>query len=320
MLALSLATVWPVASVAQPTDAAPYPSRPIRVVVPTVSGPPPDVVARLVAEKLATSLGRPVVVDNRPGAIGTIGLNVVAKASPDGHTLGVIAMPYVVAPSLLAKMPFDLERDLLPVTMINWSYTLFAVRAASGIDSVKDLVAAARAKPGALKFSSGGNGTPPHLAAALFAREAAIDVLHVPYKGSPAGVSALLAGEVDMAFGPIAALAPHLEAGRLKAIATAAPLRLRRYPHIPALREIGYPAVEVSDWQGIVAPAGTPAAIVARLHAELTKIVSASGMRERLDALGMEAAQLGPERFGAHLRKEAGRWNALVRATGIRAD
>lgn len=305
---------------AQSMDAPSYPSKPVRIIVPTVAGPPPDAVARLLAEKLTVAFGRSVIVDNRPGAIGTIGLDAVTKAPADGYTLGVIAMPYVVAPSLLAKMPFDIERDLAPVTMSNWSYALLAVRRASTVRSVSELVALAKARPGAMKFSSGGNGTPPHLAGALLARETGIDILHVPYKGSPAGVVALLAGEVDMAFGPIAALSTHLASGRLSAIATAAPYRLTQYPEIPTLKELGYPTVEISDWHGLVAPIATPRELIARLDSEFSKILSTTDIRDRLNALGMEVANLRSEAFAVHMRKEISRWNRLVHAAGIKAD
>jgi tripartite-type tricarboxylate transporter receptor subunit TctC len=305
---------------AQSSEATPYPSKPVRLVVPTVAGPPPDVVARLLAEGLAAALDRPIVVDNRPGAIGSLGLKIVVNAPADGYTLGLIAMPYIVAPSLLARMPFDIGRDLAPIAMLAWSYTLLAVRSAAAVQSVPQLVVLAKERPGTMKFSSGGNGTPPHLAAALFAREARIDIAHIPYKGSPAGVTALVAGEVDMAFGPIAAMWPHMESGKLRALATAAPMRLKAYPDIPTLKELGYAAVQVSDWQGVVAPVATPPAVIARLHAEIAKILATPQMRERLRALGMEAAELGPRAFAAHLRSEISRWNDLVRVAGIKAD
>jgi tripartite-type tricarboxylate transporter receptor subunit TctC len=278
------------------------------------------VVARLLGEKLAGALGQPVVVENRPGAIGTIGLNAVAKAPADGHTLGLIALPYIAAPSLLANVPYDTERDLAPVTLITWSYTLLAVSAASSVRSVADLVALANAQPGALKFSSGGNATPPHLAGELFIREAGVKITHIPYKGSPAGVIALLAGDVDLTFGATGTVSPQLKSGKLRALATAAPRRLALHPEIPTLIELGYPALEVSDWQGVVAPAGTHRDVIVRLHAEIVKVLATADFRERLNALGLEASGLGPEPFAAHIHKEIHRWGNLVRAAGIKAD
>ncbi len=320
-LALAVASLLTIASsMAQPRDLEPYPTKPIKLIVPTVPGPPPDVVARLLGEKLAAAFGRPVVIENRPGAIGTIGLNAVVKAPADGHTLGLIALPYIVAPSLLAKVPYDTERDLAPVAMINWSYALLVVTGASSVRSLADLVALANAKPGALKFSSGGNGTPPHLAGELFIREAGVKLTHIPYKGSPAGVIALLAGDVDLTFGPTATVSPHLKSGKLRALATAAPRRLTLHPEIPTLIELGYPALEVSDWQGVVAPARTHRYVIARLHAEIAKVLATPDFRERLNVLGMEAADLGPEPFAAHIHKEIRRWGSLVRAAGIKAD
>ena len=318
---LALLSLLAIASFgAQAKDVEPYPSKPIKLIVPTVPGPPPDVVARLLGEKLAAAFGRPLVVENRPGAIGTIGLNAVAKASADGYTLGLIALPYIVAPSLLATVPYDTERDLAPVAMINWSYTLLAVTGASNVRSVADLVAVANAKPGTLKFSSGGNGTPPHLAGELFIRAAGVQITHIPYKGSPAGVMALLAGDVDLTFGATAMVSPHLKSGKLRALATVAPRRATLHPEIPTLIELGYAGLAVSDWQGVVAPAGTPRDVIARLHAEIVKLLVTPDFRERLHALGLEPSALGPELFAAHIQNEIHRWGRLVRAAGIRAD
>jgi tripartite-type tricarboxylate transporter receptor subunit TctC len=261
-----------------------------------------------------------VVVDNRPGAIGTIGLHAVARATPDGYTIGVISMPYVIAPSLLAQVPYDTLRDLAPVTLVNWSYTLLAVPAGSSARSVADLVALAKARPAALKFSSNGNGTPSHLMAELFQREAGVRMIHIPYKGSVAGVNAVLSGEVDMTIGAAASVAPHDKVGKLRALATAAPKRLSSFPDVPTLLELGYPNLHVSDWQGIVAPAGTPAKIIYRLHGEIERALRSVDTRQRLETLGMEAAGAGPEEFSAHIQREVQRWSKLVRDAGIKAE
>jgi tripartite-type tricarboxylate transporter receptor subunit TctC len=312
--------LWVAAFAGQAQDAVAYPTKPIRLIVPTVPGPPPDVMARNLGEKLAGALGQPVIVDNRPGAIGTIGLNIVVKAPADGYTIGVIGLAYIAGPSLLAHVPYDTEKQLVPVTLTNWSYPVLAVPAASPVRSVGDLVALAKSRPGMLKYSSGGNATPPHLAGELFKREAGVEILHIPYKGSTANITALVAGEVDLAFGPTMALSPHIKSGKLRALATAGRHRLAPYPEVPTLVELGYSRLEVNDWHGIVAPSGTPGEVIGRLHAEIMKVLANTDFRQRLDALGMETVGLGPEPFAAHIRSEIQRWNRLVRDAGIKAD
>lgn len=294
-----------------------FPERTVRIIVPTVPGPPPDVVARLIAEKLSLQLARPVIVENRPGAVGSIGLQAVARAPADGYTVGMLAMPYVVAPSLLPQVPYDIENDFAPVALINWSYAVLAVPSASPAHSVDGLLAEAKAHPGGIKYASSGNGTPPHLAGEMLRRSAGVELVHVPYKGTPASVTALLTGEVDFAFAAPGALAPHVVAGRVRLLATPAPRRLAAYPDLPTLAELGH-AVEVSDWQGIVAPSGTPAARVKRLHAEIHAAVLALG--ERFRAIGMEPADLGPEEFGKLVRSESRKWRRIVQESAIRLD
>jgi tripartite-type tricarboxylate transporter receptor subunit TctC len=317
LVALALLSV---ALSAHATESLHYPVKPVRLIVPTVPGSPPDVVARIVSERLAAALGQAVVTENRPGAAGTIGLGAVAKAAPDGHTLGVMGLAYIGAPSPAGGMPYDIERDLLAVVPMNWHYTLFAVPASSAAGSVAEFVALAKARPGLLKFSSGGNGTPPHLAGELFKRQAGVDLLHIPYKGAPPSVAALIAGEVDMTISSTGALAPHLRSGRLRALATAAPQRIGAFPELPTLAELGYPDVVMADWQGIVAPAGTPQAVVRRLHAEVSRIMASENVRQRLASIGMEPASASPEEFGAHIRSELRKWATLVREAGIKSD
>jgi tripartite-type tricarboxylate transporter receptor subunit TctC len=322
ILALFAAAALAVASfVVRAKDAEPYPTKPIKLIVPTVPGPPPDVVARILAEKLGGAFGRPVVVENRPGAIGTIGLNAVAKSAPDGYVLGLITLAYVVAPSLLAQAPaYDTEKDLAPVTLINWNHPILAVRADSRVRSVADLIALAKAHPGELKYSSSGNGTPPHFAGELLKREAGVAIAHIPYKGPGPAIVALLSGEVDLTIAATSAVSPHVKSGKLRVLATVAPLRLAGYPDIPTLVELGYPGLTFTDWQGIAAPAGTPGDVVARLHAEIMKVLSAPDFKQRLEVLGLEAAGLGPEQFATYVHKEIQRWSKLVRETGIKAD
>lgn len=297
-----------------------YPVKPIRIFVSTGPGAPPDVMARLLGEKLAGSLGQPIIVENRPGASGTIGMNAVAKASPDGYTLGIFSMGYTTAPSLVKPMPYDTEKDLSTVTLLAKDSNLLVVPSGSSEKSVADLVAAAKAKPGALKFSSGGNSTPAHLSGELFKREAGIDITHIPYKTPPAGAAAVLAGEVDMMFGATVAVAPHIKSGKLRVLATSTPQRIPAYPDVPTLVELGYTNAVISNWSGIVAPAGTPKDVIERLHVEIQKVLAMPETRQRLEGLGVEASPGRPEEFAALMRSELQRWNKLVRDAGIKQD
>lgn len=297
-----------------------YPVRPLRIIVPSTPGGPPDIIARLLAEKLAGTFGRPVVVENRPGASFTIGVHAVAKATPDGYTLGVLHMPATVSPSLIAKLPYDTARDLAAVSLVAWSYNILAVPAAAPAKSLADLVATAKAKPGALKFSSGGNGTPAHLAGELFKREARIDIVHIPYKGASAGAVAVLAGDVDMMIGATGVLTAHVKSGKLRALATPASQRITAHPELPTFIELGYPTVQIREWHGIVAPAGSPRDIIERLHVEISRALAQPDVRQRLEPLGLETAGIGPTDFAAHIRDELRKWAKLVRDAGIKAD
>ena len=298
----------------------PYPTRPIRFIIPSTSGSPPDLVARVIGEKLAVALGQPVVIDNRPGASGTIAISVMTKAAPDGYTLAAIGMPPLVFASLFAQRPFDSERDLAPVALVAWNYNVLAVPSASPVKSVAQLIAAAKAKPGALRYSSGGNASPAHLASELLKQVAAVDILHVPYKGAAAAVVAMLTGETDMMIGAVGALSPQIKSGRLRALATSAPQRILAYPELPTFVELGYPGVQLRDLQGIAAPAGTPRGVITRLHAEITKASGAADVKERLEAQGIEAASAGPEQLAAQIRSELRNWGKVIRDAGIKVD
>jgi tripartite-type tricarboxylate transporter receptor subunit TctC len=300
--------------------AAAFPERPIRLIVPTTAGSVPDVIARLVAERMGEELRQPVVVENRPGAGGTIGLAAVAKSTPDGYTLGVLSLPYVIAPAMLSTTSYDTETDLVPVAVINWNYAFLCVRGDAPYQSVADLVAAARARPRDLRYSSQGIATPGHLAIKLLERQSAIELTHVPYKGGPAAVNALLAGEVDVHVGGLAVLSGQLRSKGLRALATMAPHRLAEYPDVPTMEELGYAGVELRDWQGIVAPAGTPHEIVARLSAAIARVVGQQAVQARLAALGMEGAGIGPEGFREIVRTEAQRWRRVIREEHITAE
>jgi tripartite-type tricarboxylate transporter receptor subunit TctC len=305
----------------QGKEPASYPVRPIRLIVPTTPSAPPDIVARVIGEKLAAALGQPVVVDNRPGAMGSIGLEAMAKAAADGYTLGVIGMPFIaVTPKLLPRIPYDTTKDFAPVALVAWNYNILTVPAVAPVKSVAHLIAAAKAKPGALRFSSGGNGTPAHLASELLKREANIDIMHVPYKGAAAAVTAMLTGEVDMMIGFVGAVSPYIKTGRLRALATSAPKRISAYPELPTFVELGYPRVQISDWQGVFAPRGTPGHVMGRLHVEIAKATAMAEVKERLEAMGMEVARAGPQEAAVQIRSDIQQWSQLIRDVGIKAD
>jgi tripartite-type tricarboxylate transporter receptor subunit TctC len=311
---------YSIATVAYDVRAAPYPERPIKLIVPTTAGSGPDVVARIVGERLTASLGQPVVVENRPGAIGTIGLNAVAKAPPDGYTLGMISTTFLATPSLIVHMPYDTEKDLSAVAVIAWNYAILFVRSDLPVHSVPQLVALAKSKPGTLRYSSPGNATPAHLGMKLFELQTGTELVHVPYKGGPAAATGLLRGDVDMCLIGMLTMAPHVRSGAVRALATMAPQRLTAKPELPTMIELGYPDLELTDWHGVVAPAGTPAQVIERLTTELADVVAKPDIKERLQQLSMEPAGLGPLEFRQLIHSEIQRLGRLVREAHITVE
>jgi tripartite-type tricarboxylate transporter receptor subunit TctC len=297
-----------------------YPSRPIRVIAASPAGSPPDIVARIVGERLVAAVGQPVVVENRPGAIGTIWLNAVAKATPDGYTFGIMGMGFMLAPSLLPQIPYTIA-DFAPVTQINWASHILVVRALSPWKSVKDLAASAKSQPGRITFASGGNATPAHISGELLKLRTGIDIRHVPFNGAIAGVAAVIGEQVDMMFAATPAVAAHLQSGRLRALATPAPHRVAAFPDLPTMVELGFAGFEVREWQGLVAPAATHRGIIAKMADEVAKVTASPEIRQRLAAIGMDpAGQSGPDAFGALLRSELVRWSKVAREAGMKAD
>jgi tripartite-type tricarboxylate transporter receptor subunit TctC len=300
---------------------AAYPAKPIRLIVSGAAGTPPDALARIVAEPLSAALGKPVMVDNRPGGSGILAMGMLAKAAPDGHTLATIGLPQIVAPSLMAELPYDTLRDFAPVIQLAWSANVLVVGTASSLRGLSDFVTLAKAKPGALTYASGGNGTPSHLASELLKRHAGIDVRHVPYKGIPAGLAAVMGDQVDIAFAGIATALPLVRSGRLRALATAGAQRLPALPDVPTIAEVGFPGFQQNEWYGVVAPAGTPPEVIARLAADLARIVTRADVHARLTHVGLYPVEKsGPEALGALIRTELPRWRAIVREAGIKAE
>ena len=298
-----------------------FPARPVRLVVSGAPGTPPDALARIVAAPLSAALGKPVLVDNRPGGSGIVAMSMVARAAPDGHTLATIGLPQIVAPSLMPGLPYDTMRDFAAVTQLTWSANVLVVRAASPVETLAQLVAAAKARPGSLTYASGGNGTPSHLASELLKRHAAIDVRHVPYKGIAAGLAALLGEQVDMAFAGSATALPLVRAGTLRPLATAGAQRLPALPDVPTVAELGFPRFQQNEWYGVVAPAGTAPEVVVRLASELARAIALPDVQGRLVRLGQYPVERsGPDALQALIRSELARWKEIVRDAGIQPE
>ena len=298
---------------AQPAASA---SPPLVIVVGGPPGTPGDVVARAISGPMAVELGQPVVVENRPGAAGTVALAQVARARPDGNVLGVLALQSAVAPALLKSMPYDAARDLLPARQLSWVNNLLVVRADAPFSSLEDVLKAGRSQ--ALTYASGGNGTPAHLAGELFAHEARVQLKHVPFNGAVAGVTAVLGGHVQMMFATTPAVAQLVQSGKLRALAVTSPERLPLAPSVATLAEGGVPAATVQDWHGLVAPAGTPPQRIAQIAAAAGTALASDAVRQRLAAAGIDPANgSGPVEFGAWVKRETERWQAVVQRAGI---
>ena len=307
-------------AVAIPALAQQYPNRPVRVVGPFPPGGGTDVVARLVIHKLAEAMGANFLVDNRGGAGGMIGTEVVARAAPDGYTLGIVSGSHAINPSLYKKIPFDAVRDFEPVTMLVSGPGVLVVHPSLPARSVKALIQLARSRPGAIDYASAGNGTPPHLAAELFKTMARVDLVHVPYKGNGPAMTDLLSGRVSLSFPTIPSALPHVRSGRLNALAVTSARRSHAVPEIPTIAESGVPGYEASSWYGVLAPAGTPRAIIERLHKEIVGVLGEVTVREKLVARGLDPVGTAPRDFAATIQSEIAKWAKVVRASGARPE
>ncbi len=317
-LTLLLMLVAAAAAAAQP--AANYPNKPIRIVVPQSAGGSTDLTARLIAQKLSDAVGQPVVVDNRPGAGSIIGTDLVAKATPDGYTLLVVASSITINPSLHRKLPFDPMRDLAPITQLSAFPNMLVVHPSLPVKSVQDLIALARAKPGQINYGSSGTGTGTHLSAELFKSMTGVDMVHVPYKGGGPAVTALLGGQVQLNFATIPSVLPYVRAGKLRAVAVTTSRRSPAAPDVPTIAESGVPGYDHGPWNGMLAPAKTPKAIIARLNAEVARIVHMPEAKAVLVHEGAEPVGNTPEEFAAIIRTETAKWAKVIKAAGIKAD
>jgi len=300
-----------VAGVAAAQD---YPAKPIRVIV----GPGPDVLARIVGQKLTDAWGQQVIVDQRPGAGGIIAAESVAKSAPDGYTLLLSTGTYTTIPSLYSKVPYDFVKDLQPVTLLATLPFLLVAHPSLPGKNVQDLVQLARARPGQLNYASSGNGTTAHLAGEMLKSMAKINIVHVPYKGTVPGVIDLVAGQVHLMFAIIQSSLPYVQAGRLRALGVSGAKRSSSAPGVPTIAESGVPGYEFISWNGIHAPAAASKAVTGKLNAELLKVIAAPDVKERMFGLGMEVAGGTPEEFGALVRSDIAKWAKVIRDAGIK--
>jgi tripartite-type tricarboxylate transporter receptor subunit TctC len=295
-----------------------YPTRPIRLVVASSPGGASDILARLLGQKLSEELHQQVVVDNRGGASGVIGTDIVAKAMPDGYTLLIIQPSLTINPSMIKKLPYNAMRDFAPVSLVVDAAQIMTVNPAVPAKSVKDLIAFAKAKPGQLMFGSPGVGTSPHLTAELFKLKAGVNMPQVPFKGSGMAFVSLISGEVSVAFSTVLSAMPHVKSGKIRALAVTTLKRVQVMPDVPTIAESALPGFETAQWFGILAPAGTPRRIVDRLYQALTRGASSPEVRDRLAAQGVAVVNKKPEEFAAVIKRETAQWAQVIKAAGIK--
>jgi tripartite-type tricarboxylate transporter receptor subunit TctC len=298
-----------------------YPSKPIRFVVAFPPGGGTDIIARSIAQKLAERLAQQVVVDNRPGAGGNIGTDIVAKSAPDGYTMLMgSAGPLAINASLFASMPFDPQRDLAPVTLAASTPNVLVVHPSLKATTVKELIAVAKASPGKINFASSGYGTPAQLAGELFNSMAGVRLVHVPYKGASPALADLLGGQVQIMFSTMPPALPHVKDGKLRALAVTSLKRSPAAPDLPTLTQAGLPGFEANTWHGVVLPAGAPAEVIGKLDREIVTILHLPDVVERLSAQGAEPVGSTPEEFAAYIRSETAKWAKVVRESGAKAE
>ena len=300
--------------------ADPYPGRPIRMVVPYSVGGATDITARIIGPRLAESMGQQVVVDNRPGGASIPGTDMVAKAAHDGYTLMIATIAFGANPALFEKLPFDAQKDFAPVSLIAVVPMVVAVHPSVAARSVRELIALAKAKPGNLNYGSAGNGSATHLAGELFKSMTATNIVHIPYKGGGPAVVAAVAGETSVMFAIISTALQHFKAGRLIPLGVSTARRNAALPDVPAIAEAGVPGYEVFEWQGVVVPAGTPNAVIDRLHKEIVKALANTDTRERIVGLGADVVGGTPLELGAHIRAEIAKWSKVAKESGIKPD
>ncbi|MEO8144197.1 MAG: tripartite tricarboxylate transporter substrate binding protein [Betaproteobacteria bacterium] len=304
----------------QAVHAQAYPARPVKIIVPFGVGGPADIYARFVGARLGDAMGQPFVVENRPGAGAVIGSDAVAKSAPDGYTLLMMSNTHTVNETLIPKKPYDLMKDLAPINGINYSDLLMVIHPGVPANNLKEFIALAKAKPKELNYASSGPGTPYHMAGELFKAMAGVDIVHVPYKGSDGARIGILGGQVQMMIDAITTMAPNVQAGKLKAMGTTGKLRSTVLPNVPTLAEAGVPGYETGIWLGLMAPAGTPHPVLARLNMETTKILSSQEVKETWGKQGAAPMTMTIDQFDKFLRDDITKWAGVVKATGMKVE
>ena len=297
-----------------------YPSRPVKIVVPYGVGGPADIYARFIGARMQDVVGQPMVVEDRPGAGSIVGTDYVAKSPPDGYTLLMMSNTHTVNETLIPKKPFELMRDFAPITGVNYSDLLMVVHPSVPANNLKEFIALAKSKPGALNYASSGNGTPYHMAGELFKAMAGVDIVHIPHKGSDGARNSILGGQVQMMFDAVPTMAANARAGKVKALATSGSRRSPVTPDLPTVAEAGVPGYESGIWLGLMAPAGTPRPVLERLNAEVNKIITAPDVKEIWAKQGAFPMGMSIEQFDKFLREEIVKWAKAVKASGARSD
>ena len=318
--AMLCAATSALAQIASAGSGAAYPARSIRVIVGFPPGSGADITARVIGAKAGEALAQQVIVDNRPGAASNIAAELAAKAPADGYTLFIGTVANTINATLYPRLPFDFAREFAPVALTTAAPNVLVVHTSVPAKSVKELIALAKIRPGQLNYASAGTGTAPHLSGELFNAMAGVRMVHIPYKGSPPAVTDLLAGEVALMFSPSSTVLPHVKSGRLRALAVTTAARLPSLPELPTVAESGLKGYETITWFGFVAPAKTPQAIVARLNAEIVKVLALPDVRNQFAIQGIEVIGGTPEQFASYIRDEITKWAKVIRLSGAKAD
>jgi tripartite-type tricarboxylate transporter receptor subunit TctC len=320
MTAVHRALALVAASLALAAAAQGYPTRPVKIIVPFAAGGPADIYARILAEKLQAAMGQAFVVDDRPGGGAIVGTDAVAKSAPDGYTLLMMSNTQTVNESLFAEKSYSLMRDLVPIAPVNYSDLVMVVHPSVPAANLREFLALAKAKPGTLNYASSGPGTPYHMAGELLKAMAAVDIVHIPYKGSAGARTDILGGQVQMMFDAITTMAPNVRAGKLRALGTSGKVRSSVLPEVPTLNEAGVPGYDAVIWLGIMAPAGTPRSIIDRLNTEITRATNAPEMKDAWAKQGAVAMAMSPDEFGRYIREDIDKWARIVKISGAKPD
>ena len=319
-LTLALCAAFANLTIGSPAAVADFFTHPLRLIVPYAPGGNADIMARLVAQRLAENIRQQVVVDNRPGASGIIGTELTVKAAADGYTLVLVASSLATNPAIVTALPYDTQRDLAPISMVGSTPLILAAFPGLPATTVKELLALAKAKPGQLNYASSGSGSPANLAGALLNFMTGANIVHVAYKGTAQATTDVLGGHVQMSYPSMTAALPYVRSGKLKALGMTGAKRSALAPDVPTVAEAGVPGYQASIWNGVLAPAATPKTIIARLHAEFVRVLNAPDTRERFAAMGADATHSTPDEFRAFVLAEQDKWAKVIRNSGIRVE